>query len=106
LAPSTGDGWTYRVLYVFKGGEDGAAPLAAVVVGAQGNLYGTTYEGGQSVGIVYKLTPRSNGTWRKITLYTFSGAGCQSSTPMILGAQGNLYGTAPYWGGSVFEITP
>ena len=38
--------YTERVLYSFKGGGDGAEPLAGLVRDAQGNLYGTTGSGG------------------------------------------------------------
>jgi hypothetical protein len=34
------------VLYRFTGGTDGARPYGGLVLDAQGNLYGTTYEGG------------------------------------------------------------
>lgn len=46
------------VLYNFKGGTDGLQPDAALVLDAQGNLFGTTRAGGASGnGIVFKLTP-------------------------------------------------
>jgi len=51
------------VLYTFTGGADGAYPLAALVMDKQGNLYGTTEEGGASgfgslgSGTVFKLVP-------------------------------------------------
>ena len=35
------------VLYSFKGGRDGAGPVSGVVMGADGNLYGTTLFGGK-----------------------------------------------------------
>jgi uncharacterized repeat protein (TIGR03803 family) len=48
----------YSVLYNFLGGADGSDPDAALVVDAQGNLYGTTRGGGASGnGTVFKLTP-------------------------------------------------
>jgi uncharacterized repeat protein (TIGR03803 family) len=47
------------VLYRFSGtGGDGAHPVAGLVRDAQGNLYGTTSEGGTAgMGAVFKLTP-------------------------------------------------
>ncbi len=37
--------WTKNVLYRFAGGTDGSVPQAGVVVGPNGNLYGTTWKG-------------------------------------------------------------
>lgn len=48
-----------KVLHSFSGyPDDGSSPLGALVLDAQGNLYGTTMMGGAShVGTVFKLTP-------------------------------------------------
>jgi uncharacterized repeat protein (TIGR03803 family) len=52
----------YSVLHGFNGSSDGASPAAGVIVGADGNLYGTTSEGGPGNGFfgtggtVFKLT--------------------------------------------------
>ncbi len=51
LSPGNG-GWTYTSLYDFTGGSDGAYPIGRVVIDPQGNLYGTTFEGGQTGGNV------------------------------------------------------
>ena len=52
------------ILYDFKGGSDGDAPYASLVVDAAGNLYGTTAHGGtfnnacpSGCGVVFKITP-------------------------------------------------
>ncbi len=47
------------VLYSFAGGtSDGAYPDAGVVMGADGNLYGTTQEGGtNNYGTIFEVTP-------------------------------------------------
>src|SRR5260370_3509408 len=37
---------TFKVLYNFKGAPDGANPIAALIMDAAGNLYGTTLNGG------------------------------------------------------------
>ena len=57
LAPS-GGGWVYTSLYDFTGGSDGAIPISNVSWDANGNLYGTTYNGGfQNNGVVWEITP-------------------------------------------------
>ncbi len=46
------------VLYKFKGTTDGQFPSGALVLDAEGNLYGTTYLGGAyGYGTVFKVTP-------------------------------------------------
>ena len=65
LAPSGGS-WTYTALHDFTGGSDGGGPLTAVTFDANGNLYGTTWEGGDTsgdchgllgCGVVWEITP-------------------------------------------------
>jgi uncharacterized repeat protein (TIGR03803 family) len=49
LAPAGGAGWTEKVLYNFNwngNGTDAANPSAGLIFDAAGNLYGTTYAGG------------------------------------------------------------
>ena len=40
------DGTGFTTLYSFTGGSDGSFPQAVLIEGANGRLYGTTYEGG------------------------------------------------------------
>ena len=62
LTPS-GSGWTYTQLYAFTGLDDGAFPIGGVVIDGNGNIYGTTYEGGThqcgsvGCGVVWEITP-------------------------------------------------
>jgi uncharacterized repeat protein (TIGR03803 family) len=114
LAPSTtGGSWTETVLYSFKGGTtDGANPAAALILGS-GDLYGTTYGGGtSSVGTVFQLAPSTTGgSWTETVLHSFGGTGdgAHPFAPLILGSNGDLYGTTAYGGGTsndgtVFKI--
>jgi uncharacterized repeat protein (TIGR03803 family) len=76
-----------------------------------GNFYGTTYQGGaQLLGTVFRITPQG----KLSTIYSFCSVGncTDGSNPsgpgMILGADGNLYGTtngADSGYGTVFSIT-
>jgi uncharacterized repeat protein (TIGR03803 family) len=96
------------MLYSFTGGPDGGYPLWVVLArDSAGNLYGTTSGGGASGnGVVFKLDPSGNET----VLHSFTG-GADGSSPfagVVLGSNGNLYGTTPFGGqtnaGIVFEI--
>lgn len=64
LTPSSGGGWTMTILHTFTGGSDGAYPRSGVVLDAQGNIYGTAGNGGNTpacngagCGVVYEITP-------------------------------------------------
>ncbi len=103
--------WHFTTLYTFRGGTDGENPNCKVVFDSEGNLYGTTYYGGQyGLGTVYEAT-RSGGTWTETVLYSFDGAhGASPTASVILDSAGNLYGTTSAGGahnwGTVFELTP
>ncbi len=57
LTPSNG-GWTYTSLHDFTGGSDGKLPVSVVSIDGNGNLYGTTSEGGaDGKGVVWEITP-------------------------------------------------
>jgi uncharacterized repeat protein (TIGR03803 family) len=113
LTPSSGDEWTEHVLHRFTGGNDGANPVAGLIFGATGNLYGTAEVGGAyGYGVVFELRRTSTG-WKERVLHAFVGKPAQ--TPfggLTLDKAGNLYGTATLCGsgqrceGVVFEITP
>jgi len=94
-------------------GSDGANPTARLVQASDGNLYGTTIEGGaNNYGAVYKTTPGGTLT----TLYSFAGSdGDNPWAGLVQAIDGNFYGTTaeggtnncvPYYGcGTVFKIT-
>ncbi|HXM40827.1 MAG TPA: choice-of-anchor tandem repeat GloVer-containing protein [Bryobacteraceae bacterium] len=108
---------TFTTLYSFDG-TDGVNPSAALVQGADGDLYGTTYNGGANgYGTVFKISPSG----MLETLYSFcSRSGCADganpAAALVLAPNGNFYGTtelggsaAPACGigcGTVFKITP
>lgn len=97
-------------LYSFTGESDGFAPFAGLAIDGQGNLYGTTAQGGDGgsgEGTVFELTP--SGT--KTILHNFSCPtdGCLPDATLTLDTQGNLYGTTLTGGannyGGVFKVT-
>jgi uncharacterized repeat protein (TIGR03803 family) len=108
---------TQSVLHNFcasAGCTDGNRPYAGLVPDQQGNLYGTTEQGGAQIGdygtgVVFKLTPGG-----KETVYTFCAqTDCTDGEWPIAGLvfqKGDLYGTTYYGGssglGTVFKLTP
>jgi len=55
---NSGGTWTYNSLYVFTGGSDGRYSFSNLVFDTNGNLYGTTNQGGANgSGVVFKITP-------------------------------------------------
>ena len=101
LVPNSDGTWTESVLHSFSG-PDGADPAGGLIFDASGNLYGTTWSGGTGGGgIVFELTPNSDGSWKEHVLHAFKGEK-DGSTPyasLTLDAAGNLYGTT-YFGGA------
>ena len=120
LTPTTSDGWTEGLLYSFTGGADGADSFAALVFDTVGKLYGTTWQGGSHLkqcydlcGVVFDLTPGSNGGWTENVLHTFTNGWDGSSSwaaPLIFDSAGNFYGEAwnggKYGYGNAFRLTP
>jgi hypothetical protein len=57
-APAGGGGpWKETVLHRFKGGNDGAGPVAEVIFDARGVLYGTAALGIATEGSVFRMKP-------------------------------------------------
>jgi uncharacterized repeat protein (TIGR03803 family) len=116
---------TYRVIYRFAGGADGAAPVARLVADGRGNLFGTTSYGGSvacdgyGCGTIFELMKPATrgGAWKETVLYRFTG-GTDSKFPVTALARdsaGNLYGTTSgafidcegqILCGTVYELSP
>jgi len=103
----TGSG-SHKLLYSFKGGKDGALPLAGVT-DVKGAFYGTTTNGGGpgGEGVVFKLS--SAGSERVLHHFGVPGDGANPYASLI-DLQGTLYGTTAGGGtnsaGTVFTISP
>lgn len=103
---------TLQVLYVFEDGNDGALPISPPVQGLDGNFYGGTCNTCNGIaatgfGTIYKITPSGDFT----ALYTCDVTDCWNiEGPLVLGTDGNFYGTSTYGGtsehGTIFKITP
>lgn len=117
--------WLESVIYRFTFWTDGAQPLSEVIFDPAGNLYGTTFGGGENdahdgppggggcsyhCGVVYELSP-SKGSWTESTLFQFSeDSGANPFAGLIFDAAGNLYGITANEGaeglGAAFKMTP
>jgi uncharacterized repeat protein (TIGR03803 family) len=102
------------VLYTFELDKGGATPIAALIMDAEGNLYGTTAVGGDlsctdhrfaGCGVVFKLDKAGNET----VLHAFTGGdGFLPGAALYMDKAGNLYSTTLYGGtnnyGTVFKL--
>ncbi|HTZ95791.1 MAG TPA: choice-of-anchor tandem repeat GloVer-containing protein [Terriglobales bacterium] len=119
--------WTEKVLYSFAGAGpwsvngDGGQPIGGLVFDAKGNIYGTTFYGGDSAGICESragcgtafelLAPRRNSDrWTEKVLHRFQGQpndGVGPNGNLIL-VDGALYGTTVGGGapenGTIFQL--
>jgi len=108
---NSGSGWQYNKLYVFDD-TNGADSTAGLIQDAAGNFYGATSRGGMyHAGTTFMLNS-SGGEWNYNVIYGFAGVYPDEGplNPLLMDAQGNLYGTTYsgglYAAGSVFKLTP
>ena len=110
LSPGSNGTWTEKVLYNFTNGADGESPYSGVVLDSAGNLYGTASGGTLGFGVIFELSPQSDGTWTEKILHGFTGNndGGYPTGPLTFDPAGNLYGIVPLGGardyGLVFEL--
>ena len=77
-------------------GSNGIQPFSAMTQGPDGNVYGITQAGGNlsacggsGCGTVFKVTPTGTLT----VIYSFSGPDGDAPEALVLGSDGNFYGT-------------
>ena len=99
----------------FTDNGSGATPFSPLTKGTDGNLYGTTFEGGTSVefgaaygyGTVFQIS--SNGTFNSLYSFTNGSDGANPYAGLAQGGNGAFYGTTVGGGsnnnGAVFQIT-
>jgi uncharacterized repeat protein (TIGR03803 family) len=98
------------VLHTFREGCDGAEPFAGLIRDSIGNLYGTTWNGGNcgrsNLGVVFKVDT----TGKETVLHSFGVAAGTQASALLRDAAGNLYGTTAEGGsgcglcGVVFKL--
>ena len=80
----------FTILYSFSGVDADGGTEAPLALGADGNLYGTTYGAGESEGgTLFSISPDG----AMAVLHTFSGAeGTGGFLPLLAGQDGAIYG--------------
>jgi len=106
------DGSGFKVLHRFdpNAGEGRNPHSGLVQVGKW--FYGTTNGGGKygdDAGTVYRFD--AQGRFNTVTSFQMLVDGAYPTAPLVVGANGNLYGTTTAWGpdqqsGTLYEITP
>ena len=85
------------VIYDFTGGTDGGLPVAALMIGSDGNFYGTSHPG-----IAFRIT--SGGVFTPIASIPTDTYG-----PLALASNGSYYGVTEFGGtntdGTIYRIT-
>ena len=95
-------------LYSFVDSTDGDNNYGGLVQGSDGNFYGATaYNGPNSSGTVFKVTP--SGTFAVLHAFTGGIDGGYPNGGLVQGSDGNFYGTTDAGGtnnnGTIFKIS-
>jgi uncharacterized repeat protein (TIGR03803 family) len=114
MPPAEGKtGWTAETIWSFgQTPSDGHTPQAAVTIGPDGALYGTTTLGGSNnAGVVFRLVPPGprQAAWHEAVLHRFTDLeGTNALAGVVFDSKGALYGTLAAGGpadqGSVFKL--
>jgi uncharacterized repeat protein (TIGR03803 family) len=111
IATPAAQAQSFVTLYTFTGLSDGGNPYGSLIRDAKGNLYGTTYAGGDlscfapyGCGTVFRLRGH-----KETVIHRFTGGpgdGAAPSAGLIVDKAGSLFGTTTYGGrtGCSFNI--
>jgi uncharacterized repeat protein (TIGR03803 family) len=120
LSATSAGAETLKTFHAFAPRDGESNPSAGVILGGDGNFYGTTTDSSSvsgtlpGCGAVFRLTPSGELT----TLYRFGMKANDGAVPhaqLVEGSDGNFYGTTVYTSfsngkglgaGTVFKITP
>lgn len=115
LMPNASGALTFQTILGFSQATgDGGNPGSAVVFDSDGNLYGTTPNGGAGWGIVCELSPpaATGEAWTGTILYKFGSGGigqrgddgCNPSGRLIFDKAGDLFGGTFNGGGGLNKL--
>ena len=121
-------------MFAAFGSNDGTQPFSTLVLDSQGNLFGTTNQGGggaggtfclNGCGAIFKLAPNGDGTYSESVIHSFPGTKGNSDGEnprggLVFDGAGNLWGTTQTGGnfeacvafqdftgcGTVFKLSP
>jgi uncharacterized repeat protein (TIGR03803 family) len=117
LSPGADGVWSEQVLIAYHSVHNAVYPDTPLIFDPAGNLYGTTFYGGDPTGIgggtVFEVMP-GNGVWSGKVISRFldtsSTGGVTPYSGVLRDASGKLYGTTYSRGshgyGTVYELTP
>jgi uncharacterized repeat protein (TIGR03803 family) len=97
LAPAAGKtGWTFTVLYNFRGAPDGDGPASPLIMDGQGDLWGATEYGGAGKGFgdgaMFSLQPGEGGWKERVALRFHLRSDGQHPFPgLAADGQGNFF---------------
>ncbi|RDC63661.1 choice-of-anchor tandem repeat GloVer-containing protein [Adhaeribacter pallidiroseus] len=99
---------TFTLLHSFERAT-GGTPIGSLVKHPDGNFYGVTSYGGDNYsGTIYRIT--STGKYQVIHHYGFDAVGNTPKRSLMLGKDGNLYGTTmnggDWFNGTIYQVTP
>lgn len=104
LSPQQSGGWSFQVIYECDTDPGCVAPIGSLAMDMAGNLYGAT-----EFGQIFELSNNGSGIWTNTSVYNLAGNG-GSPGPLIIDADGNLYGVNGLGGannlGFVFQLSP
>ncbi len=117
LSPQAPGVWAETILYDFPAlpyCSQGCSPGDNLVFDKAGNLYGGAGGGSNACagtcGVIFRLSPQKNGSWKYTIVHAFSGPDGGSPNGLAMDENGDLFGVTEYGGtyneGTVFEITP
>jgi len=117
LARAADGTYTERIIHSFNL-ADGNLPNSTPVFDSVGNLYGTTYFGGNvnacpsdGCGVIYQLTKNSDGSWTEAVVRELQKEdGWEAVGPVVFDRVGNLYAAAQAGGadswGTILKLSP
>lgn len=106
--------WLETPIFTFtNAASQGRAPTGDLIFDSQGNLYGTTNNGGSTdcnCGTVFELT-HSGGSWAENVLYAVTPPLAFPQSGVVFDASGNLYGSIggedfDNFRAAIFQLTP